>query len=126
MTPTFEKNPVVYLAYQRARMKAIQARAEKKLGQLGGETATRSPRRSIHLTPEQRSAALKAKRGPLAWIFDGSSLEDVVRDSTTLKKVMRIYKARPRLRNSSARTTIHLPSGKTVRFHSDTGEVTRP
>jgi hypothetical protein len=40
MTPSFE-NPTVYLAYQRARMKAIQARAEKKLGQLGKKTATR-------------------------------------------------------------------------------------
>jgi hypothetical protein len=124
MTPSFETSPAAYFAYQRARAKAIQARAKKKLGQLGGETATRSPRRPIHLTPEQRSAALKAKSGPLGWIFTGSSLEDVVRDSTTLKKIMRIYRARPRMRHASARTTITLPSGKTVRFHADTGEVT--
>ena len=39
---SFEESPVAYLAYQRARMKAVQARAEKKLGQLGKETATRS------------------------------------------------------------------------------------
>ena len=51
MTPRFEDNPVVYLAYQRARMKAIQARAEKKLGRRG-ETATRPEG-----DPPQRRAA---------------------------------------------------------------------
>ena len=120
MTPRFEDNPQVYLAFQRARTKAIAARAEKKLGRRG-ETATR---RAIHLSAEQRAGALRAKSGPLGWIFTGSSLEDVVRDSTTLKKIMRIYKARPRMRHASARTTIHLPSGKTVRFHTASGEVT--
>lgn len=35
---SFEESPVAYLAYQRARMKAVQSSAEKKLGQLGKET----------------------------------------------------------------------------------------
>ena len=39
MTPRFEDNPVVYLAYQRARVKAIQARAAKRLG----DSAQRPP-----------------------------------------------------------------------------------
>ena len=90
MTPRFEDNPQVYLAYQRARMKAIQAHAEKKLGR-SGETA---------------------------------SPEDIVRDSSTLKSIMRIYKARPRMRNQSARTTIQLSNGRSVRFHPQTGKVT--
>ena len=120
MTPTFERSPAAYIAYQRAKARAIKARAEKRLGQRG-ETASR---RAIHLSAEQRAAALKAKSGPLGWIFTGSSLEDVVRDSTTLKKVMRIYKARPRMRHQSAHTTINLANGKSVRFHPVSGEVT--
>lgn len=123
MTPRFEDNPQVYLAYQRARMKAIQAHAEKKLGR-SGETATRRPRREVSLSAEQRAAALKAKSGPLGWIFTGSSPEDIVRDSSTLKSIMRIYKARPRMRNQSARTTIQLSNGRSVRFHPQTGKVT--
>jgi hypothetical protein len=87
------------------------------------KTATR---RGVHLSAEQRAAAYRAKRGPLGWIFTGSSPEDVIADSRTLRKIMRIYKTRPRMRHSSGLTTISLPSGKKVRFHSDTGEVTRP
>ena len=105
-------------------MKAIQAHAEKKLGR-SGETATRRPRREVSLSAEQRAAALSAKSGPLGWIFTGSSPEDIVRDASTLKSIMRIYKARPRMRNQSARTTIHAferTIGRTL--HPQTGKVT--
>jgi hypothetical protein len=124
MTPRFEDNPVVYLAYQRARMKAIQAQAEKKLGR-SGETATRRPRREIRLSAEQRAAAFRAKRGPLGWIFTGSSPEEVIEDSRFLRKVAHIFKVRPHMRHSG-RCNIHLPSGRTVRFNPRTGEVLRP
>ncbi len=123
MTPRFEDNPQVYLAFQRARMRAIQARTEKKLGR-SVETATRRPRREIHLDAEQRAAAYKAKRGPLAWLFAGSSPEDVIADSRFLKKIHGIYKARPRMRGGW--TTINLPSGRSVKFDTRRGEVIKP
>lgn len=50
--------------------------------------------------------------------------EDVVRDSTFLKKIHHIYKVRPYMRGGW--TTIHLPSGQTVKFDTRRGEVIRP
>jgi hypothetical protein len=102
------------------RAEEVARRAHAKLG------VRRATRREVSLSAEQRAAVDRARQGPLGWLFEGSSDADVVRDSTSLKKIMRIYRARPRMRNASARTTIHLPSGKSVRFHSASGEVTRP
>jgi hypothetical protein len=122
-------DPEALLADARRRHQAALERVNRNCARKGVQTASfgarRRATRRVVLTPEQRSAALKAKRGPLGWIFTGSSPEDVIRDSTTLKKIMRIYRDRPRMRQSSGRCIIHLPSGKEVRFHPRTGEVTR-
>jgi hypothetical protein len=122
MIPSLEKSPAAYFAYQRARAKAIQARAEKKLGRGGVENATRRP---LHLDATQRGAVERARRGPLGWLFAGSSAEDVVRDSSMLRKLVAIHRARPYLRRGGGKgSAVHLPSGKTVRFHGATGKVT--
>jgi hypothetical protein len=97
----------------------VARRARLKLG------APKRTRRKVRLSAEQRAAAYRAKRGPLAWLFAGSSPEDVIADSRTLKKIHHIYKVRPYMRGSG-RTTIHLPSGKSVKFNTRRGEVIRP
>jgi hypothetical protein len=104
---------------KRERTGEVARRARFKLGV---RTATR---REVRLSAEQRAAAYRAKRGPLAWLFEGSSPEDVIADSRTLRKIMRIYRDRPRMRHSG-RCEIHLPSGKTVKFNARTGAVIRP
>jgi hypothetical protein len=122
-------NPVVLLAYQRARERTAAARAERALARLGSPANQRSAtakvatRRKAPLSAEQRAAAFRAKRGPLGWIVAGSSPEDVIADSSFLRKIVNIYKVRPYMRYSG-RSTINLPSGKTVRFHPSTGKVT--
>lgn len=77
------------------------------------------------LTAEQRAAAYKATRGPLGWLWVGSSPEDVIADASFLKKIHYIYKSRPYMRHSG-RCTIHLPSGRTVKFNTRRGEVIKP
>ena len=124
-------NSAVLLAYQRARERTAVARAEQALARLGAPARSDrahkvTTRRKAPISAEQRAAAFRAKRGPLGWLFAGSSPEKVIEDSTTLRKIAHIYKVRPRMRNSSARTTIHLPSGKAVKFNTRTGEVVRP
>jgi hypothetical protein len=103
---------------KRERVDEIARRARAKLG------VRTTTRREIRLNAEQRAGAYRAMKGPLGWLFAGSSPEDVVRDSTTLKKIMRIHRDHPRMRHSG-RCIIHLPSGKEVKFHPRTGEVTR-
>jgi hypothetical protein len=122
MPETF--NPTVVLAYNRARARAASARAEKALARLGAPARETAMRREA-LTPAQRAAAIKAKEGPLGWVFEGASLEDVIADSRFLKKVVNIYKARPRMRGGHS-TTLHLRNGRTVKLNTSTGELIRP
>ena len=94
MTPSFEKSPVAYLAYQRARMNAIQARAEAKLGQLGKETASRS----------------KGMTGA----------EAHERDARSLKRIASIWRRRPNLMPGPGRTTtVTLASGRRIAWDSE-------
>jgi len=119
MTPVDAEELLADIARKRRRMDEISRQARLKLG------APKRTRRKVRpITAEQRAAAYRAKRGPLAWLFAGSSPEDVIADSRTLKKIHGIYKARPRMRGGW--TTIHLPSGKTVKFDTRRGEVIRP
>jgi hypothetical protein len=106
------------IARKRKRVDEISRQARLKLG------APNRTRRKVRLSAEQRAAAYRAKRGPLGWLFAGSSPEDVVRDSTFLRKIHHIYKVRPYMRGVG-RTTIHLPSGKSVKFDTRRGEVIR-
>ena len=79
----------------------------------------------MRLSAEQRAAAYRAKRGPLAWLFADASAEDVIEDAGFLKKIVAIHRMRPSLRGTG-RSIIHLPSGKTVKFNSRTGAVITP
>lgn len=89
---SFEESPVAYLAYQRARMKAVQARAEKKLGQLGKETATRS-------------------RGL-------TRAEVRERDARSIKRFARLFSRHPRVRPRNG-TTITLASGRRLAWDEE-------
>jgi hypothetical protein len=69
MAETF--NPTVLLARQRVRERVARAKAERALARLGApareDRAPRVKRRKMApLSAEQRAAAYKAKRGPLA------------------------------------------------------------
>ena len=91
-TPSFEKSPQAYLAFQRARAKAIHARMEKKLGRLGGETAT-------------HSKAL-------------TCAEARERDARSLKRFARVFRRYPRLRPRHG-TTITLASGRRLAWDEE-------
>jgi hypothetical protein len=128
MPETF--NPTVLLTYQRTRERAAAARAERALARLGSsareDRGPRAKRRKMApLSAEQRAAAYRAKRGPLAWLFTGSSPEDVIADSSFLKKLVAIHRMRPELRRTG-RSIVHLRNGGTVKFNPRTGEVLRP
>ena len=124
MTPRFEDNPPVYLAYQRARMKAIQAQAEKKLGRSGGETATRRPAGRSASAP---SSGLPPSR-PRAGRWGGSSPARARRTlSATRARSRSIMGSTGRARGcatSRPAPPIQLSNGRSVRFHPQTGKVT--
>ena len=89
---SFEESPRTYILYQRTRAKAIQARAEKKLGQLGKETATRS-------------------RGL-------TRAEARERDARSIKLFARLFSRHPRLRPRNG-TTITLASGRRLAWDEE-------
>ena len=88
---SFEESPVAYLAYQRARMKAVQSRAEKKLGQLG------------------------KRRDPLEGLTRAEVRE---RDARSIKRFARLFSRHPRVRPRNG-TTITLASGRRLAWDEE-------
>ena len=117
-------DPDALLADARRKRERTDEVARRVRLKLGAPKRT-AVRRKVPLSAEQRAAAYRIKRGPLGWLFAGSSPEDVIADTSFLKKIHHIYKVRPSMR-SSGRCTIHLPSGKSVKFNTRRGEVMRP
>ena len=113
-------DPDALLADARARGRAASARARAaldRLGQPGAETAARYVDKSDR---------------PFSRLFDGAHPDDVIRDSRTIKKVFDVWRTSPRARRrgpgggqTKGTSTIQLPSGKSFRYHHDSGEVTR-
>jgi hypothetical protein len=115
-------DPAELLADARRKQRRAEEVVSRARAKLGVQTATR---REGALDATQRAAADRAMSGPLGWLFVGSSPEDVLADSRTLKKILAIFRRRPDLRGTQ-RSIIQLRNGRTVKFNPRTGEVIRP
>lgn len=90
-------NMEVYLAYQRAKMKAVSARAEAKLARLGGDASAAA---GAGGEPVDRSS------NPLTHGLTASQIE---RDARSMKNILRVWKATGK---GGAGSRILLPSGR--------------
>jgi hypothetical protein len=65
-------------------------------------------------------------RGALGWLYkDGEDPDLVVRDSRTIKQMLKLWKRYPR-RVSRGTSSIQLPSGRSVVYDHKKGEILRP
>lgn len=88
-----------YLASSRAKQKAIRARANRKLG------------------IEARPRRLRT--------VDDLSAEELDRDTTTMKKVLRAWKRKRLHHGPGAISRIHLPSGREIVYDWGKEEVVK-
>jgi hypothetical protein len=90
------------LAFTRARQKAVNARAEAARAKLGGETAS-------------HSGGNLSER-----LCEGLSAAEIEKDARSIKNILRVWK----LTGKGGRgSTIHLPSGRTLRASSGDSET---